>query len=175
MSLLSYISRIRNDAQTASRTNLDLSFNAVSQFWRKQGINDAINAMEQMETWTVAGTDDVESALADLATRLSSTSSEILKKSMISSRKDIIDLMGFLKSGRAILILRWMSDINPDLASVIIDEATNSGTDFGTILIERMRVLDRQQLLSRVFSPERLALVVEILAEAGLSSDEDFE
>ena len=158
---------------SAARAPLDLSVSAVVAHWRRFGVGDAVAAMEETETWTVDGTSEVEIALKNLAARLSGTSRETLTLSISSASGDVVDFMGYLKSGRALLMFRWLSDANPQLASILVQEARESGDDFGVILIERMRVLERQHLLSRVFSPERLALVMEILAEAGLGGDED--
>jgi hypothetical protein len=157
----------------ALRDALDLSPAAVRSHWRKQGVGDAVSAMEETESWTVDGTLEVEQVLQELASRLSATTSETVVLSVSSASADVVDFMGYLKSGRALLFFRWLSDVEPQLASILVHEARTSGDDFGVILIERMRVLERQHLLSRVFSPERLALVLEILTEAGLTGDEE--
>lgn len=127
--------------------------------------------MEDAESWTVDGAPEVEKILADLATQMSDAPRDSLVQSIATSSSDAIDFMGFLKSGRALYFFRWLTDMDPRLAAGLINEAQVSTNDFGIILIERMRVLERQNLLSRVFSPDRLALVLEILTEAGLTSD----
>ena len=108
-------------------------------------------------------------ALTELSDRLNSAEKDVLTRSIHESSADVVDFMGFLKSGRALRLFRWLVDINPDLAGSLVQSARDSGNDFGIILIERMRVLERQHLLSRVFSPERLALVSEILSEVGVA------
>ena len=133
------------------------------------GVGDAISAMEATETWAVTESQVVVRALTELSDRLNSAEKDVLTRSIHESSADVVDFMGFLKSGRALRLFRWLVDINPDLAGSLVQSARDSGNDFGIILIERMRVLERQHLLSRVFSPERLALVSEILSEVGVA------
>lgn len=155
------------------RAALDLSPAAVRTHWLSHGVADAVAAMEQTETWTVDNTAEVEAALQELAAQLTNAAPEALSRAISEASSDVVDFMGYLKSGRALLFFRWLSDTDENLAVVLVQEARDSGNDFGVILLERMRVLERQHLLSRVFSPERIALVIEILTEAGLGSDED--
>lgn len=156
-----------------ARTVLDLSPLAVRNYWRKHGVRNAVAAMETTETWTVDGQERAEEAIKNLADRLSSTAPDKVLFSITSSTDDVIAFMGFLKTGRALLLFRWLVDINPEMASMLIHDAAKSGNDFGAILCERLRVLEKQHLLSRVFSPERVSLVIEILAESGVSVPSD--
>lgn len=156
-----------------ARAPLDLSLEAVQRHWHRHGVEDAVAAMEETETWTVASTLAVEATIKALSERLSDTPQVALTRSITATSADVVDFMGYLKSGRALLFFHWLSEADAQLAVVLVQEARRSGDDFGVILIERMRVLERQHLLSRVFSPERLALVVEVLTEAGLAGDED--
>lgn len=157
----------------SSRTALDLSPGSVQRYWRNIGVADAVSAMEAMETWTADDTYETELAILELMGRLSALPDSVLLESVSAATADVIDFMGYLKSGRALLLFRWLVDANAQLLLVLMGEARNSGTDFGIILVERMRVLERQHLLSRVFSPERLALALEVLEEFGLDSGAD--
>ena len=61
--------------------------------------------------------------------------------------------------------------MHPEIPKMLINEARFGSDDFGTILVERITTLEKQNLLSRVFSPERIALVLELLAEAGFTAN----
>lgn len=68
-------------------------------------------------------------------------------------------------------LFTWLSDLDPEFAKTLVHEAQCGGDEFGRILIERIVALEKQRLLSRVFSPQRIALVLELLEEAGLTAD----
>lgn len=151
---------------------LDLSRISVVQFWRARGAYGAVTAMEEMESWTNDQGEDVESALAELAQSLSSVSTQTLTEVITGSSFDVIALMGYLKTGRSLLLYRWLTEVNPSISAHLLDDAVTSGSDLGAILIERIRVLDRQQILAKIFSPDRIALVLEILEESGILSND---
>lgn len=148
---------------TPTNTPLDFSIDATKRFWISLGVGDAIAAMEETESWSVDGIEDVEILLLELQDSLSKADHSSVAESITSVGSSVVDFMGFLKSGRALLFFRWLSDVDPRIASILISEARSSGSDFGVILIERLRVLERQHVLSRVFSPERIAFVLECM------------
>lgn len=142
-------------------TPLSFSIHETHKFWASHGVADAIAAMEATETWTVDGHEEVEQILIDLQQKLEGADKDSLAESIAKVSACTLNFMGYLKSGRALLFFRWLSDIDPRIASVLIMEARASGSDFGVLLIERLRVLERQHVLSRIFSPERIAFVLE--------------
>lgn len=154
-------------------TPLDLSDDAVRRHWAAQGIARLISAMERCEPWAVDVRPDskakAEIVVADIARHLSATSASALSASVASKSELMIDFLGFMRSGRALALFTWLTEVDPSIAQQLVSAARRSGDEFGSILIERITTLEKQNLLSRVFAPERIALVLELLAEAGLA------
>lgn len=146
-----------------NRKALQLDAKAVDAHWQSKGLRRAIQAMEASEAWTVDVSAEVEYALTELSAKLSATPSHVLAKTIASATSDVVALMGYLKTGRAIRMFEWLTQNDPKCAKDLVSEACVCKSDFGVILLERLRILDRQQLLARVFSRERLALVKGIL------------
>jgi hypothetical protein len=163
---------------------VDLSPESVNWFWRSRNALNAIQVMELAEPWTVDGRRegdiDIEEIVRDLSERLSLTPREVLSLSLSSDAvaRDAVGLMGHLHAGRALVLFHWLTEVSPSVAESLLRQArlpsgeTEGSSDFSLLLIDRITALERQLLLSRVFSPERTALVLEILSEAGYVSDD---
>lgn len=155
-------------SNSKDRAHLDLSPNHTKEYWQSLGVGDAIAAMEEAENWICNDKEGIEKLLKQFESKLSKTDDESLSVAIGSVCSSVVEFMGFLSSGRALLFFRWLADVNPQITSVLIDEAMQGGADFGVILIERLRVIEKQHLLSRIFSPERLAFVLSTLEDAGI-------
>lgn len=159
----------------ASHQRLDLSSEGVRRHWNKHGVERLIAAMERCEPWAVdvspesrAGAEEVISKVAD---RFNAATASGITASVTSAPALAIELMGYLRSGRALTLFAWLTQVHPDIPKYLVEEARFGTDDFGSILVERITTLEKQHLLSRVFSPERIALVLELLAEAGIGAD----
>lgn len=153
---------------------LDLSRDAVRKHWSTQGVASLIAAMEQCEPWAVDARPEfqaqAEVVVSDMARLLSSSTVGGISNSVSTSPDIVIDFMGYLRSGRALALFAWLAQVHPSIPKLLVNEARFGVDEFGGVLIERITTLEKQHLLSRVFSPERIALVLELLAEAGLES-----
>lgn len=154
---------------------LDLSPEGVRAHWRRLGVLNAIDAMEADESWAVDGqlTKDgkpVESVLAYLAHCLSESSDSAVAVTVANMPSDIVDLMGHVHSGRALSLFSWLTQAHGSAGSTLIRTASDSASEFGVLLLERVTALERQSLLARVFSPERMASLLDILDEVNLST-----
>jgi hypothetical protein len=167
---------MQTTGSTCSPTPLDLSQAAVVSLWRNRGVTGLISAMERCEPWTVDSRPEfqrqAELVIAQITDILNGTTPEVLSKSFSQRASLVIDFLGYLRTGRALALFAWLTDVHPSIPEILVDEARNGfdSNGYGMILIERITVLEKQHLLSRVFSPERIALVLELLGEAGLDS-----
>lgn len=157
-----------------SSTALDLSSVSVDEHWQKLGLHKAIRAMEACEPWVIDAAGkcnvDAEHIIAELASRLACAKPDSVARSVAQAPGDIVDLIGYLRSGRALVLFKWLSELHPAIASTIIQEARFGGNDFGVVLLDRINTLQKQHMLYRVFSSDRMGLVLRILEDAGLSS-----
>lgn len=154
---------------------LDLSAEGVRRHWRDHGVEKLIAAMERCEPWAVdvrpEYREGAEHVVAQVARSFNAAQPENITKSVGAEPGLAIEFMGYLRSGRALTLFAWLTQVHPDIPKLLINEARFGADDFGSILVERITTLEKQHLLSRVFSPERIALVLELLAEAGIAAD----
>ncbi len=145
----------------------DLSLEAVHRFWKDyEGpmIYRVISFMEGVETWTLDGDDDLESTIADLGTELDDIS--LLDLGTLGHEEAFIGLCCNLKTGRALRLLQAIDTAHPGSASRLLihaEESSTSSSDPAGIFLRRNIVFERLRLLARVFSKERLALVIRAL------------
>lgn len=154
---------------------LDLSASGVRQHWQNCGVEKLIAAMERCEPWAVdvrpEFIEGAENVVAQLAVKFNSAKPTSITESIGADPALAIELMGYLRSGRALALFAWLTQVHPDIPKLLINEARFGADDFGSILVERIATLEKQHLLSRVFSPERIALVIDLLAEAGIAGE----
>lgn len=155
---------------------LDLSAAGVRAHWSKHGVERLIAAMERCEPWAVdarpESVAEAEVIVAEVERSFNAASATGLKGTVDKDPALTIEFMGYLRSGRALALFSWLTQVHPDIPKLLVNEARYGADDYGSILVERITTLEKQHLLSRVFSPERIALVLELLAEAGLTADE---
>jgi hypothetical protein len=153
---------------------LDLSAEGVRKHWAEHGVASLIASMERCEPWAVDVAPEfkakAELVVADMARQFNGATAGGISNSVSADPDVVVDFMGYLRSGRALALFAWLTQVHPSIPRLLVNEARFGGDDFGSILIERITTLEKQHLLSRVFSPERIALVLELLAEAGLES-----
>ncbi len=154
---------------------LDLSAAGVRRHWHDHGVQRLIAAMERCEPWAVdvrpEFMEGAERVVAQVARNFNAAQPSNITNSVNSEPSVTIEFMGYLRSGRALALFAWLTQVHPDIPKLLIQEARFGADDFGSILVERITTLEKQHLLSRVFSPERIALVIELLAEAGIAVD----
>lgn len=148
---------------------LDLSSAGVDAAWSRMRLLPAIRVMESQESWAVdrAVTADgrsVESALESFAQEVSGVSRVSIAAAVGRLGKEIIRLMGQLRSGRALLMLRWLDGTHESVGASLLKQSA-SNPDGGDILLERLSMIQRQQLMGAIFAPERIATLLDILDE----------
>ena len=144
---------------------LDLSRKSVDQLWASHGVARAIGAMETDEPWTLDGRENVERFVDKICVSLSKTEHKKLESALMESIPQVIGFSGHLSSGRALALMRWIADTSPSLSNQLIDYANRSAGEFDSLLVERIVTIERCRILSRVFSPDRMAMVMELLDE----------
>jgi hypothetical protein len=164
----------RAQTKLAEGGGLDLSFQAVSKHWSSLGVDGLISAMERCEPWAVdlrvEHRAEVDAALRRLEDQLNAAGTEAILRSIGRRPELALEMLGYLRSGRALVLFSWLTALHPDIVRELMSSARFSADGFGLLLLDRISTLERQRLLSRTFSPERLSLVMDLLAEAGLSS-----
>lgn len=146
----------------------DLSLDASHEYWSNYPdpiIYRVIAFMEGVETWTFDEHPEAEEALLQLSAQM-----EKIKEVELSQLKHedvIIELGGYLKTSRVLRLLQAFDMAHPGSASRILvhaEKTTQSSDDPAGLFLRRNVIFERLRLLSRVFSPERCALVTKALA-----------
>ncbi len=144
----------------------DLSVEATHRFWFEYQdpiIYRVITFMEGVEDWTLDGNAALEEAIKKLGTTLEDIGGIDLKR-----EDDFIKLAAYIKAGRNLRLLQCLDTAHPGAASKLLmyaEKNSTSGDDIPGLFLRRNIVFERLRLLTRVFSPERLNLVMKLLEE----------
>ena len=146
----------------------DLSYQAVHEFWREYQdpmIHRVITFMESVEDWTLDGDADLENAINKLGSVL-----EDIGNIDLQQENNMIEVLAHIKTGRGLRLLMCLDIAYPGAAAKVLmkaEEITRSQADNAGLFLRRNVVFERLRLLGRVFSEERLKLVIKALEESG--------
>jgi intracellular multiplication protein IcmW len=141
---------------------LDLSPEAVKAYWQER--HDAallriIEAMEAVETWVLDGNPEVEAALTQLVAELNSTPNFDLQ-----NEEELINILSSIKASRALRVLQYIDTLKPGAASKLLiyaEVSSNEPDDLPGFFLKRNLVFERLQLMGRIFSSDRVDLVMK--------------
>ncbi len=148
----------------------DLSTLSAHEFWKAYEdpmIYRVVSFMESVEKWTVDGNPEIEEALNKLG-----QSFEDITQFELKNEEKYIGVICHLRAARLLRILQTIDTTHPGSASKLLmyAEENNQGPEHPTgLFLRRNIVFERLRLLTRVFSPERLAIVTKALEK----EDED--
>lgn len=142
--------------------NLDLASSHA--FWKNYDdpmIYRVIAFMETVETFTLDGNPALEEAMSQLSNAFSDLTSFELGK-----EDQFVNLTAHLKTSRILRLLQTIDTIDPGSASKLLMYAEENNTPdraLTGLFLRRNIVFERLRLLARVFSAERLEMVLNIL------------
>lgn len=157
---------------------LDLSPDATQEYFEERELAEAIGVMESVEYWTRDRYEEVQQVLDRLALTVEQADLETVSPEM---QRSLIHLLGYISSGKAIRLLMWMEGKHPTFVAKTMTEAHlltmgdtgglsaddgSGGKDrlaSAKLFLERFYVLERDNVLSRVFSGRRLQLISDVL------------
>ncbi len=142
----------------------DLSHDGVHQFWKDYPdgmIYRVVSFMEGVEHWTVDEDPEFETAMQSLADSL-----ETIGNYDLGQQSDFVTLCTYIKMARMLRLLQTIDAAHPGGASKILmyaEENSVSSDDVPGVFLRRNIVFERLRLLGRVFSNERIAIVMKAL------------
>jgi intracellular multiplication protein IcmW len=145
----------------------DLSLKAVHTFWKQYedpAIYRVVSFMESVENWTLDGDMDLEAAIAGLGRQLDDLGKINLDE--LAKQGQFIQLSNYLKTGRTLRLLQVLDKAHPGAASKVLmhaEQNTQRADDPPGLFLRRNIVFERLRLLSRVFAPARINLVLKAL------------
>jgi intracellular multiplication protein IcmW len=145
----------------------DLSREAVHEFWSRYqdpNVYRVITFMEGVETWTLDGNPDVENALQLLGQELDNLAKVDLGQ--LGQQELFIKTACHVKAARVLRILQAIDTAHPGSASKLLihaEEISQTPDDSPGLFLRRNIVFERLRLLSRVFAPQRISLIMKAL------------
>lgn len=144
----------------------DLSLEGAHKFWHSYPdpmIYRVVTFMEGVEEWTLDGDPQFEAAVNQLGSALEDIGGIDLQR-----EDDFIKIAAYLKASRNLWLLQSLDTAHPGAASKLLMHAENTSTsndDIPGLFLRRNIVFERLRLLTRVFGPDRLKLVLSVLEE----------
>ncbi len=150
----------------------NLQSEAVHDFWDsydRKTLYRVIVALERVEHWILDSDPTVEPAIIQLGEALD----QAQEININNHEAQIIRVLTTLHAGRALRILQSLDQAKPGTASQLLmyaeeasqDTDEKKGDAFAKLFLRRNLVFERLQLLSRVFSPQRIAIVLKALEQ----------
>jgi intracellular multiplication protein IcmW len=142
----------------------DLSLRASHEYWKNYSdpmIYRVISFMEGIEKWTIDGDPKIEKAMQKLGDSL-----ENVTKFELAEENNYIAIACHLKMPRVLRLLQAIDTALPGSASRLLmyaEENSEDTDDPAGLFLRRNIVFERLRLLSRVFSPERFAMLAKSL------------
>ena len=143
-------------------TNLDLI--SAHEFWRQYDdpmIYKVIAFMETAEKWSLDGNPMLEEAITALSNAL-----DELKTFELSKEEEFVAVCAHLKTSRILRLLQTIDTIDPGSASKLLmyaEENNSPDNLMASLFLRRNIIFERLRLLGRVFSKERIELVLSEL------------
>lgn len=144
--------------------NLDLL--ASHEFWKNYNdpmIYRVIAFMETVETFTHDGIPAIENVMEKLGQEL-----DAIDRFELGKEDEFVTLCTHLKTSRILRILQAIDTIDPGSASKLLMYAEENNTPdraMTGLFLRRNIIFERLRLLGRVFSADRLEMVLEILEQ----------
>ena len=146
--------------------NAQFDAGSISIFWKNKdpALAGAMLSMEKAEDWVHDAEVDIREALSGICEKIESLSGSGLPLGK-GVDDNLIRISGYIKSGRAMMLLDWIDKTIPGYGGRVVAkaQASNLTDDTAALLLDRLQFLERIHLLSRVFHPESLRDVLEVL------------
>ncbi len=144
----------------------DLSLGACHNFWHNYQdpiIYRVVTFMEGVEDWTLDDDPTLEEAMNQLGQAL-----EDIGGIDLQQEDKFIKLAAYIKASRNLRLLQCLDTAHPGAASKLLMHAetvSTSSEDVAGLFLRRNIVFERLRLLTRVFAPDRLSLVIKVLED----------
>lgn len=137
----------------------------IEEFWQKKDPRMAriLGWMESMEDWMLDDNEDV----AEVIFVLANTLERVSKNDIVKNSEDLIKAMAYMSSPRALRLMEWFDERFPQGVSVDLTQKAleMKGDERAELLLDRFQTLQRLSLLSKIFSPHRTRMIVDLLQQ----------
>lgn len=172
------VAALRKQIQALRDSSHPLCDEEIDRLWEGSGVAGIVRKMDGMDTWAVDKVvtlgipmpPEVEvrvlGVMKILAETLYSNNEDSINR-LYEHRVDVAHFLCHLRSSRALAAFRGIIERAPRVAISLIQEVSTNASAPSSVFIsnlyERLRVMERTRVLSRVFSPSRVAELLEIM------------
>lgn len=144
----------------------DLRNEAIHAFWDnydRRTVYRIIVALEKVEAWSADRSPKVQALLEELGNVLDKVS-----QFNLPDESKLITLLAHISAGKALCLLQAFETLKTGTASRLLmyaeehSEGPKQDPD-ARLFLKRNLIFERLQLLSRLFSPQRMALILRAL------------
>lgn len=172
------IQHIFNVHWVVGMKGLDLARSAVSFFWQGSGPRSrrVIDRLERLEGFTPDDRGLIDRALIDLGRELGPQELVALAD---ASDRDLVVVLGYVKAGRALRILKAVHEVRERHPRAFLDaclalQTVEASTDphgerASKIMIGRFEAIAQYNCLSRVFNPARARDIEAALSQESIT------
>jgi len=143
-----------------------IDLHASHEFWKNYEdpmIFRVISFMEGVESWTLDGNPELETAIKAIGDEL-----DKITRFELSKEELFVTLCAHIKTSRILRLLQAIDTIDPGSASKVLMFAEENNTPdnlLAGLFLRRNIVFERLRLLARVFAPQRFELVLKALEQ----------
>ena|SRR3990167_5246823 len=143
-----------------------LDIAGAHEFWKTYEdpmIYRVIAFLETAEQWTLDGNPALEKNIAALGDAL-----DAITHFELGKEEEFVRLCSHIKSSRILRLLQAIDSIDPGAASKLLmyaEEHNSPDNIMASLFLKRNVAFERLRLLSRVFSEERLGMVLKVLEQ----------
>lgn len=147
----------------------DLSRVGVHAFWHdydRRVLYRIVASIEAVESWAIDNNPHIDQALEHLGEALEGLSESDIE---FSDEEKVVKLLASIHAGRALRLMQFLDIKKPGTASKLLvyaEEVTKERAQkdpYADMFLKRNLSFERLQLLSRVFAPERVRLLLNAL------------
>ena len=143
-----------------------LDHQSALDFWKNYQdtlIYRVVCFMETKEDWTLDGHPELESSIEKLGIAL-----DEVKKFELGKQEQFVAMFAHIKSSRILRTLQAIDTIDPGSASKLLmfaEEKSAANHPLAGLFLRRNIIFERLRLLSRVFSPQRVEMVLRSMEQ----------
>jgi len=143
-----------------------LDITSSHEFWHQYNdpmIYRVIAFMETVEEWTLDGDPALEETIENLGQAL-----DDITQFELGQEEQFVTLCAHIKTSRILRLLQSIDTVDPGSASKLLmyaEEHNTPDNKMATLFLRRNIIFERLRLLSRIFSAERLDLVLKVLEQ----------
>lgn len=147
----------------------DLSRLGVHAFWHdydRRVLYRIVASIEAVESWAIDNNMHIDQALVHLGEALEGLSASDIE---FHDEAKVVKLLASIHAGRALRLMQFLDIKKPGTASKLLvyaEEVTKDKAQkdpYADMFLKRNLSFERLQLLSRVFAPERIKLLLNAL------------